>query len=66
VVTLKFKNSTEISVEVGKVDIVGGCVVLYEYFERADNARSHLVFAYALVPGEIVRRIGKEEYSVEF
>jgi hypothetical protein len=58
-VSLKLKGGSEHVEEGGSVDVVGSCVVLI------DN-ESEVVIAYCLLPGEIVRRVGKGEYAIEF
>jgi hypothetical protein len=63
-VSLKLKSGSKVEVMRGSVDVVGGCVVLYDKPADGDDT---LVVAYCLLPGETVRRDGvKGDYVVEF
>ena len=61
--SLTLKGGSKVEVVSGDVTISGNCVQLIEY--TGVNSQE-MVVAYALQPGEIVRRIGKGEYIVEF
>jgi hypothetical protein len=62
-VSLKLKAGSPIEVEKGRVTISGSAVVLVE---QNKNLAESVVVAYALIPGDIVRRVGEGEYIVEF
>jgi hypothetical protein len=62
-VSLKLKSGSPIEVEKGRVTISGSAVVLVE---QNKNLAESVVVAYALIPGDIVRRVGEGEYIVEF
>ena len=62
--SLTLKGGTKVEVADGEVDMSGTSVVLSEF--NRDKICSDLVLGYCLIPGEIVRRVGKGEYIVEF
>lgn len=59
--SLTIGNGSKHEVVSGTVQINGSVVILL-----SDGAKSPIVFAYHLKPGEQVRRVSKEEYVVEF
>lgn len=60
--SLQLKTGTPVEVKKGLVEIEGPCVVLREL--KSDG--EHMVLAYHLQPGEIVRRVEEGKYSVEY
>jgi hypothetical protein len=63
--SLKLKTGTPVEVKKGFVDLNGPCVVLYETV-KGNLVEEHMVLAYHLLPGEIVRRAGDGDYAVEY
>jgi hypothetical protein len=66
-VSLTLKGGSRVEVVDGLVAMEGACVVLYKKVGRnSNNPRHEIELAYALQPGEIVRRTGEGDYVVEF
>lgn len=61
-VSLKLQAGTPLEVKKGYVTIEGPCVILREV-DKTGNEK--LIKAYHLLPGEIVRHTGEDNYVVE-
>ncbi len=59
--SLRLGSGTPVEVKKGLVELEGSCVVLREEV----RGEEHMVLAYNLLPGEIVRRVKEGEYIVE-